>query len=315
MPNTFVASANCGAYCGARIDFVDIDPDTLNISVEALERKLAQAKRETRLPKIVVPVHFTGQMCDMPAIGDLARQYGFRVIEDASHALGATWAGNRAGDCSNSDITVFSFHPVKIMTTAEGGIAVTRDPELAGIMRKLRSHGISRDPADFQNTNQGTWYYEQISLGFNYRLTDLQAVLGISQLDRLDEFLRRRRQLAGQYDKLLSGLSLTLPKQDSRSDSAWHLYVVQLLPTEQNAESYRRDVFKSMHASGVAVNVHYIPVHLQPYYRKYGFKPGDYPNAERYYARALSLPMFYGLSDADQHHVVDSLHVAIKNHE
>jgi UDP-4-amino-4,6-dideoxy-N-acetyl-beta-L-altrosamine transaminase len=315
VPNTFVASANCGAHCGAHIDFVDIDPGTLNISIDALERKLVQAKREGRLPKIVVPVHFSGQMCDMPAIGALARSYGFRVIEDASHAIGATWEGDRAGDCRHSDVTVFSFHPVKIVTTAEGGIAVTRDPELAKRMRTLRSHGISRDLTDLEYPSQGAWYYEQIALGFNYRLTDLQAVLGISQLDRLDEFLARRRQLARKYDELLGGLPLILPKQDSRSDSAWHLYVIQLLPKDGNTDGHRHAVFKSMHASGVAVNVHYIPLHLQPYYRKLGFKPGDYPNAERYYERALSIPMFYGLSDDDQRRVVDALRVAIKTNE
>jgi UDP-4-amino-4,6-dideoxy-N-acetyl-beta-L-altrosamine transaminase len=302
-PMTFVASANCALYCGAQVDFVDIDPATYNMSVARLAAKLEQAVRESRLPKVVVPVHFAGQSCDMTAIGELARRYGFRLIEDASHAVGATWEGVRVGACSHSDITVFSFHPVKIITTGEGGMALTRDADLARKLEKLRTHGISRRPEEM-HAQDGAWYYEQLLLGFNYRLTDIHAALGRSQLSRLDTYVARRRDLARRYDELLKGLPLILPWQDPRSQSAWHLYVVQVIAPQ--AKPTRRTFFDAMRQAGVGVNVHYVPVHLQPYYRSKGFAPGNFPEAERYYERAITLPLFYDLSDREQLHVAEA---------
>jgi UDP-4-amino-4,6-dideoxy-N-acetyl-beta-L-altrosamine transaminase len=300
-PITFVASANCGLYCGAQVDFVDIDPATYTMSVEHLEAKLERAARESRLPKVVVPVHFAGQSCDMAGIGELARRYGFRLIEDASHAIGATWEGARVGACAHSDITVFSFHPVKIITTGEGGMALTRDADVARSLDKLRTHGISRRPEEM-HADGGPWYYEQLLLGFNYRLTDIQAALGSSQFSRLEVYIERRRELARRYDQLLRELPLILPQQDPRGQSAWHLYVVQLAATQTMGA--RRVFFDAMRQAGIGVNVHYIPVHLQPHYRSKGFAPGDFPEAERYYERAVSLPLFYSLSEAEQLQVV-----------
>jgi UDP-4-amino-4,6-dideoxy-N-acetyl-beta-L-altrosamine transaminase len=311
VPNTFVASANCGRYCGASVDFVDIDPRTYNLSVAALEAKLAAAARESRLPKVLVPVHFGGQSCDMEAIGALAQRYGFHVIEDASHAVGAKWQGRPVGACTHSDLVVFSFHPVKLITTGEGGVVLTRDPELASRLRRLRSHGITRDQADMQNPDSGPWYYEQIDLGFNYRMTDIQAALGTSQLRRLDHYLTRRRQLVRQYAELFDGAPLVLPWEDPRSESAWHLYVVQL-PVSAGANE-RRKVFEAMREAGIGVNVHYIPVHLHPYYRALGFKAGDFPNAEAYYQRAITLPLFPRLSDADQQRVAQVVSQTVVN--
>jgi UDP-4-amino-4,6-dideoxy-N-acetyl-beta-L-altrosamine transaminase len=310
VPNTFVASANCGIYCGAKVDFVDIDPRTYNISVAALERKLVTAKRASRLPKVLVPVHFSGQSCDMAAIAELGRRYGFRILEDASHAVGAVWDGERVGACRHSDIVVFSFHPVKIITTGEGGMAVTQNAALAQRMRRLRTHGITRDPAEMQAIDGGAWYYEQIEIGFNYRLTDIQAALGLSQMNRLDLYVGRRRELARRYDELLAGAPVTLPWQDPRSQSAWHLYVVQVavgqLATGQAAH-IRRATFDALRQAGIGVNVHYIPVHLQPYYRSKGFAAGDFPEAERYSERAISLPLFPAMSDEQQQQVVTAV--------
>jgi UDP-4-amino-4,6-dideoxy-N-acetyl-beta-L-altrosamine transaminase len=303
VPNTFVASANCALYCGARVDFVDIDPRTYNLSVEALATKLETAERDGKLPKIVVAVHFSGQSCDMPAIAALARRYGFSVIEDASHAIGARFDGVPVGSCAHSDIAIFSFHPVKIVTTAEGGMAMTRSDELARRMRLFRSHGITRDPADMKFPEEGAWYYEQIELGFNYRITDLQAALGRAQMARLPAFVERRRLLAARYSKLLAGLPVELPWQDPRGESAWHLFVVQV---ERRAE-----VFAALRRAGIGVNVHYIPVHMQPYYRSLGFSAGMFPNAERYYSRAISIPIYFGLTDADQDTVVSGLASAL----
>lgn len=300
VPNTFVASANCLRYCGAGVDFVDIDPHTLNLSVPALADKLCQAKAAGRLPKVVIPVHFAGRSCDMAAISELAREYGFRVIEDASHAVGAMSAGHPVGACRHSDLTVLSFHPVKVMTTGEGGMLTAREPALLRRLARLRSHGITRDEAEMEGEGEGPWYYQQVELGYNYRMTDLQAALGTSQLARLDGFLARRRELAHSYDLLLSGLPLARPPLDD--SSAWHLYAVRL---EDAAR--RRKVFEAMRAAGIGVNVHYIPVHLQPDYRRLGFKPGDFPVAEAYYAGALSLPLHARLTEPEQDFVVATL--------
>jgi UDP-4-amino-4,6-dideoxy-N-acetyl-beta-L-altrosamine transaminase len=309
-PNTFVASANCARYCGAQVDFVDIDPRTYNLSTTQLAVKLAEAERSRTLPKVVIPVHFAGQPCEMAAIATLARRYGFKVIEDASHAIGGRYRGGPVGNCSYSDVTVFSFHPVKIITTAEGGMALTNSSELATRMRCLRSHGVTRDTARMESPTQEPWYYEQVDLGFNYRMTDVQAALGLSQLRRLDEFLERRRQIARIYDKSLAGLPLVRPFQHPDTESAFHLYVVQVDPG--NCPVDRRAAFERLRAAGIGVNVHYIPVHTQPYYRRMGFRGGMYPAAERYYMHALSLPMFVGLSDADIGTVVSALRESLR---
>ncbi|HXC41284.1 MAG TPA: UDP-4-amino-4,6-dideoxy-N-acetyl-beta-L-altrosamine transaminase [Burkholderiales bacterium] len=307
-PNTFVASANCALYCGAGVDFVDVDPRTYNLSAERLEEKLAQAAKHGRLPKVLVAVHFAGQPCDMAAIGALAKRYGVAVIEDAAHAVGAVDGTARVGAGVHSDITVFSFHPVKILTTGEGGMLLTNRPELAERLRLLRSHGVTRDAARMQDplhdALHGPWYYEQVELGYNYRITEIQAALGLSQLRRLDEFLARRRQLAAQYGRLLEGAPVTLPWQRPAALSAWHLYVVRVPPGGRNE---RRQVFEGLHAAGIRANVHYIPMHLQPHYRALGFKAGDFPEAERYYAEAISLPMYSALSDAGQARVAAEL--------
>ena len=301
-PNTFVASANCGLYCGAEVDFVDTDPATYNMSVAALEAKLAAAAAENRLPRVVIPVHFAGQSCEMREIHALGQQYGFRIIEDASHAVGATYLGEPVGNCRYSDITIFSFHPVKIITTAEGGMAMTNDPALAERMERLRSHGITRDPAAMAWDSEGPWYYQQVELGYNYRITDLQAALGHSQLARLDDYVARRHAIAARYDAALAGLPLTTPWQHPDSRSALHLYPIRL-----HDAARRREVFEALRAAGIGVNVHYIPVHTQPHYHRLGFRPGDFPEAERYYAGAISLPMFPTLTPAQQDEVVAAL--------
>jgi len=310
VPNTFVASANCGIYCGANVDFVDIDPRTYNISIEALERKLAMAKRDSRLPKVLIPVHFSGQSCDMAAIADLGSRYGFRILEDASHAIGAVWDGVRVGACRHSDVVIFSFHPVKIITTGEGGMAVTQNAALAQRMRRLRTHGITRVPSEMQADAEGAWYYEQIELGFNYRLTDIQAALGLSQMNRLEFYVTRRRELARRYDELLKATPLILPWQDPRSQSAWHLYVVQLAAAQ--AKRIRRASFDALRQAGIGVNVHYLPVHLQPFYRAKGFAAGDFPEAEHYSERAISLPLFPAMSDAEQLQVVEAVRTTLQ---
>lgn len=305
-PITFVASANCALYCGADVDFVDIDTETYNLCPKALEQKLAQAKRNgARLPKVVIPVHLCGQPCDMQAIKVLADEYGFAIIEDASHAIGGKYRGEPIGNCRYSDITVFSFHPVKIITTAEGGLAVTNRNELFERMTLLRSHGITRDPTKMVGTPEGPWYYEQIDLGFNYRMTDLQAALGLSQFHRLDSYVARRHELARRYDELLVNLPVATPWQHPDSYSGLHLYVVRLC-LDQMGRSHRQ-VFDALRKAGIGVNLHYIPVHTQPYYRQFGFKLGDFPNAERYYQEAISLPMFPLLTNEDQSRVVSVL--------
>lgn len=309
-PVTFVASANCGLYCGARVDFVDIDPKTFNLCPEALARKLEQAEREGRLPKIVVPVHLCGQPCDMAAIHALATRYGFKVIEDASHAIGGRYRDEFIGNCRYSDITVFSFHPVKIITTAEGGMALTNDDELARRMALLRSHGITRDPAQMTREPDGPWYYQQIDLGLNYRMTELQAALGVSQMTRLDTFVARRHALARRYDSLLAGLPLSTPWQHPDSYSGLHLYVIRLDLPRLGARTHR-EVFEALRAAGIGVNLHYIPVHTQPYYQGLGFRVGDFPESERYYKEAISLPMYQGLTEADQDTVIRTLRHAL----
>lgn len=302
-PNTFVASANCGLYCGATVDFVDIDPRTYNMSVDALQAKLEAAEGRGRLPKIVIPVHFAGQSCEMRDIRALADRYGFAVIEDASHAVGGRYLNEPVGNCRWSDITVFSFHPVKIITTGEGGVALTNNPELDARMRRLRSHGITRDSGLMDGACEGDWYYQQIDLGYNYRMTDIQAALGSSQMKRLDTFVKRREHLANRYDVLLADISLTLPSRHPHAESANHLYVVHL----PKGAAERLRIFSGMRQAGIGVNVHYIPVHTQPYYRALGFRAGDFPNAETYYSGAISLPLYFGMSDEDQNRVVDTL--------
>mgnify|MGYP003672397052 CR=1 FL=1 len=300
-PISFVASANCGLYCGAQVDFVDIDPKSFNMCPEALARKLEQAERDGTLPKVIVPVHLCGQSCDMERIGGLARRYGVKVIEDASHAIGGSYQGLPVGAGTYSDIVVLSFHPVKIVTTAEGGAALTNDPELAHRMGLLRSHGITRDPARMTHESDGPWYYQQVTLGWNYRMTDLQAALGTSQMTKLSAFVDKRHEHADAYDAALAPLPLTTPWRQPETRSALHLYVVQV------DAARRRAVFEGLRARGVGVNVHYIPIHLQPHYRAMGFSQGDFPAAEAYYARAISLPMFPTLSAEDRHYVVTSL--------
>ncbi len=300
-PISFVASANCGLYCGAQVDFVDIDARTYNMSIEGLADKLVRAKRKGRLPKIVIPVHLAGQPCEMDAIAALAHEYGFKVIEDASHAIGSLWKSSHVGACRHSDITVFSFHPVKIITTAEGGMLTTADETLAYKLDQLRSHGITRDAARLERSGEGGWYYEQQSLGYNYRMTDLQAALGVSQMKELDRFIARRHELVARYEEGLKGLPIVLPWQHPDSFSAFHLYAIQV---EVRARMKRRALFEGLRAAGIMVNVHYIPIHLQPFYQRIGFRPGYLAEAEAYYSQAISLPLYADLSDADQDFVI-----------
>jgi UDP-4-amino-4,6-dideoxy-N-acetyl-beta-L-altrosamine transaminase len=300
-PNTFVASANCALYCGGTVGFVDIDPLTYNMRVEALRKKLADAERNGCLPKIVVPVHFAGQSCEMREIKALSDRYGFRIIEDASHAIGGKYLDEHIGNGRYSDITIFSFHPVKIITTGEGGMALTNNSELAERMRLLRSHGITRDPGLMDQPSHGPWYYQQVGLGYNYRMTDIQAALGLSQLARIGGFIERRRILARNYVQLLRDLPVILPFERSDVQSAWHLYPVR------TRAKVRSVVHAELHQVGILANVHYIPVHIQPYYQKLGFRVGDFPEAERYYEDAVSLPMFVGLNDTDQEFIAQQL--------
>lgn len=304
-PVTFVASANCGLYCGAKVDFVDIDPRTYNVCPKALAAKLDQAEREGRLPNVVVAVHLCGQPCDMAAIHELGQRYGFHIIEDASHAIGGKYKGEFIGNSRYSDITVFSFHPVKIITTAEGGMALTNDDALASRMNLLRSHGITRDQSLMTHEPDGPWYYQQLDLGFNYRMTELQAALGVSQMDRLDAFVARRHELAQRYDQLLADLSVTTPWQHPDSYSGMHLYVIRL--KSNSISKTHGEVFESLRALGIGVNLHYIPVHTQPYYQAMGFSAEDFPEAMGYYREAISLPMFYGLKNEQQDRVIEAL--------
>jgi UDP-4-amino-4,6-dideoxy-N-acetyl-beta-L-altrosamine transaminase len=300
-PNTFLASANCALYCGAAVDFVDIEPHTYNMSASRLAGKLADARKTGKLPKVVIPVHFSGQPCDMEEIAELAREYGFAVVEDASHAVGARYKNSTVGDCAHSDITVFSFHPVKIITTAEGGMATTKSLELAERMRLFRSHGMTRE-RKMLSAEEGPWYYEQHELGYNYRLTELQAALGLSQLGNLDAWVARRHQIADRYDRELSGLPLRRPVRVQDRRSALHLYVIRL-----DDASRRREVFEKLREAGIGVNVHYIPVHTQPYYQGLGFRRGQFPESEGYYAGAITLPMFSAMTDEEQTTVIATL--------
>lgn len=308
VPISFVASANCALYCGAKIDFVDVDPVTGNIDPAALEAKLVEAGRDGRLPKVLIPVLFTGRPHDQARIAELCRRHGVKIIEDASHAIGASGEGGEpVGSCRWCDIAIFSFHPVKIVTTAEGGMAMTNDPEIAQRLQDLRSHGITKDPARLVEPDPGGWYYEQRSLGLNYRMTDLQAALGVSQMTRLAPFIARRNALAERYDRLLAELPLTRAPGtgDSGMVSAWHLYVIGLDPA--NDGEMRRAWFDGLRARGIGVQVHYIPIHHQPYYQELGFRRGMFPAAERFYAGALSIPMFAALTDAQQDRVVSAI--------
>jgi UDP-4-amino-4,6-dideoxy-N-acetyl-beta-L-altrosamine transaminase len=304
-PNSFVASANCGLYCGAKIDFVDIDPQTYNLSAEELEKKLIQAKQDDNLPKIVIPVHFSGQSCDMKKIHSLSQEYGFKIIEDASHAIGGKYLDQPIGGCQYSDITVFSFHPVKIITTAEGGLATTNDKELSERMQLFRSHGVTRNPELMSKLSEGGWYYQQVDLGFNYRMTELQAALGVSQMQRLDEFVTQRHILQERYDSLLNGLPIIKPHQSQDSYSALHLYPIQI--DVDSVGKGREKIFDELRQNGIGVNVHYIPIHTQPYYLQFGFKVGDFPNSESYYNRAISIPLFHAMTAEQQDEVLNVL--------
>ena len=309
-PNTFVASANCGLYCGASIDFVDIDPKTYNMCSVKLEQKLILAEKENKLPKIVIPVHLAGQSCDMSAIHELSKKYGFKIIEDASHAIGGKYLDKPIGNCQYSDITVFSFHPVKIITTAEGGLATTNSSELAEKMQLFRSHGVTRNRKLMTHDPDGDWYYQQVALGLNYRMTEMQAALGISQLQRLDQFVTSRHELAERYDSLLDGLPIQTPYRHTYNYSAFHLYPILLKLDEINKT--HKQVFSELRKNGIGVNLHYIPVHTQPFYTDMGFAKGDFPIAENYYERAISIPMYSSLSITQQDQVVDVLRKVIK---
>jgi UDP-4-amino-4,6-dideoxy-N-acetyl-beta-L-altrosamine transaminase len=297
-PNTFVASANCGKYCGADIDFVDIDPKTYNMSVSALSEKLIQAKKIGKLPKIVVPVHFAGQPCDMSAINDLSKSYGFKIIEDASHAIGASYKNIKVGSCTHSDVTVFSFHPVKIITTGEGGMALTNDKKLSESIRRFSTHGITRDKSLMSpRPDDEIWNYQQIQLGFNYRMNDIQAAIGISQLKRLDHYISRRHEIANYYDLKLSNLPIVTPWQLPETYSSYHLYPICI--EDDNNIKLQQKIYYKLHESGVAVNLHYIPAHRQPYYEAFGFKQGDFLESEKFHQKVISLPIFPSLKKSE----------------
>jgi UDP-4-amino-4,6-dideoxy-N-acetyl-beta-L-altrosamine transaminase len=304
-PISFVASSNCALYCGATVDFVDIDPLTYNMSVDNLTSKLEAAKKEGKLPKVVIPVHLSGQSCDMKSIHALSKKYGFKVIEDASHAIGGKYLGEPVGNCRYSDITVFSFHPVKIITTGEGGMALTNDLVLANKMTKFRSHGITRVPEEMTCPPHGPWYYQQLDLGFNYRMTDMQAALGLSQMKRIDEFVSKRHEIAKKYDELLADCWLTLPFQHSDSYSAFHLYIIRLKTNETKFS--HREIFDRLRNNGILVNLHYIPIYTHPYYEAIGYNRNDFPEAESYYSEAISIPMYATLTESEQQFVVDSI--------
>lgn len=304
-PISFVASANCGLYCGAYVDFVDIDSRTYNLCTKALELKLELAQKSGKLPKVLVAVHLSGQSCDMITISRLGQKYGFKIIEDASHAVGAKYRGKFIGAGQYSDITVLSFHPVKIITTAEGGMLLTNNDELANRVRLLRSHGITRDPAKMTHLPDGPWYYQQIDLGFNYRMTELQAALGISQMQRLNNFISRRQELALRYDELLRDLEITIPWQHPDTSSSVHLYVIRL--NLDRIRKTHRQVFEELRENDIGVNLHYIPIYAHPYYERLGFDSRNFPEAEKYYAEAISLPVFASLTDIQQDRVVSIL--------
>lgn len=311
-PITFVASANCALYCGAVVDFVDIDPQTYNLSVESLEKKLESAKKQDKLPKVVIPVHLCGQPCDMEAIYKLSQEYGFSIIEDASHAIGGSYQNKPIGNCQYSNITIFSFHPVKIITTAEGGVATTNSDKLAQKMDLLRSHGITRDTDLMTHKPDGPWYYQQIDLGFNYRMTEMQAALGVSQIERLQSITESRHKIAERYNEKLASLPVITPFQIQESYSGLHLYVIRLKLDE--IKPTHLEVFNSLRAANIGVNLHYIPVHLQPYYQKhFDFQIGDFPQAEQYYKEAISLPLYPDLTKEQQDYIVETLEGILKN--
>lgn len=311
-PITFVASANCALYCGATVDFVDIDSQTYNLSVQSLKQKLETAKKQDKLPKVVIPVHLCGQPCDMATIYKLSQEYGFSIIEDASHAIGGSYQSKPIGNCQYSDITIFSFHPVKIITTAEGGVATTNNKDLAQKMDLLRSHGITRDTELMTNEPDGPWYYQQIDLGFNYRMTEMQAALGVSQIERLKSITDRRHKIAKRYNEKLANLSVTIPFQIEESYSGLHLYVIRLKLDDIKATHL--EVFNALREANIGVNLHYIPVHLQPYYQKhFGFKVGDFPQSEQYYREAISLPLYPDLTEEQQDYIVETLEGILKN--
>jgi UDP-4-amino-4,6-dideoxy-N-acetyl-beta-L-altrosamine transaminase len=309
-PITFVASSNCGLYCGAKVDFVDIDPRTYNMSVERLAEKLAQAEKEGKLPKVVVPVHLCGQSCDMEGIYALSQKYGFKIIEDASHAIGGKYQEESIGSCRYSDITVFSFHPVKIITTGEGGMALTNSAELAERMQLFRSHGITPDVKRTQSRPADEiWNYQQIVLGFNYRITDIQAALGVSQMNRLNEFVTKRHEIAARYNKALIDFPLQTPWQNPDTYSSFHLYPIRIKLNE--TKHTQRQVYEQLRSVGILVNLHYIPVYRQPYYEALGFNAGYCPEAERYHKDTISIPIYPALSDNQHAHIVNSLKLAL----
>lgn len=301
VPNTFAASANCALYCGASIDFVDIDPNSYNMSIESLETKLKKAKTHGSLPKVLIPVHMTGEPCNMREIHRLSEQYGFKIIEDASHAIGAEYDEKPMGSCQYSDITIFSFHPVKIITSGEGGAAMTNCPELDRKLKLLRSHGITRDKELMEFPRNDAWYYEQIELGFNYRMTDIQAALGLSQLRRITGYISRRHTIASIYDKSFEGTKIKIPFRNPKNKSALHLYVIQVDCLKHNS------IFQKLRDDNIGVNLHYIPVHTHPYYQKLGFSWGDFPNAEDYYQKSISLPIYPNLTQDEQDYVINKI--------
>jgi UDP-4-amino-4,6-dideoxy-N-acetyl-beta-L-altrosamine transaminase len=304
-PITFVASANCGLYCGAQVDFVDIDPLTYNLSVKALEEKLVDAEKNGKLPKVVVPVHFSGQSCDMKEIYDLSQQYGFSIIEDASHAIGGRYRNGSIGNCKYSDITIFSFHPVKIITTGEGGMALTNSELLSDRMKLLCSHGITKDPNKMNNSQDGPWYHQQIDLGFNYRMSDIHAALGISQLKRLNQYVLSRHEIANRYNSALEDFDVKLPYQHSYNYSSFHLYVVRL--NGSNSKLKRLNLFKKFNDHGIGVNLHYIPIYKQPYYQNLNIEYDSFPESELYYEEAITLPIFPNLHQDQQQRIIDIL--------
>jgi UDP-4-amino-4,6-dideoxy-N-acetyl-beta-L-altrosamine transaminase len=307
-PISFVASANCAVYCGANVDFVDIDQNTYTMSASCLEHKLNQAKLNNCLPKVVIPVHLCGQSCDMSSIYNLSKKFGFKIIEDASHAIGGKYKNEPIGNCKFSDITVFSFHPVKIITCGEGGMAVTNNESYYSIMQRLRSHGITRDPNEMTHPPDGSWYYQQIDIGYNYRLTDIQAALGLSQLKRLDEFVARRHEIAKKYDELLKDLDLILPKQSDDSHSSYHLYVIRV---KKGKKIDRKELFERLRVNGIMVNVHYIPIYHHPFYKKFEYDINNFPESESYYSEAISIPIYYGLENDEIDYIVDKIKTPI----
>lgn len=309
-PNTFVASANCGLYCGASVNFVDIDPNTYNLSIEQLEHKLAVAESQGCLPKIIVPVHFAGQSCEMEKMGALSKRYGVKLIEDAAHAIGGQYQRKPVGCCQFSDMTVFSFHPVKIITTGEGGMVLTNQEHLYEKLIRLRTHGITRKTDFMKNESHGSWYYQQLELGFNYRMTDIQAALGSSQIKRLDDFVNQRWFWAERYNHLLQDLPLILPWQHPDTASSWHLYVIRL--KQEKIYKSHQQVFEALRQAQIGVNLHYIPVHTQPYYQQLGFNFGDFPEAEKYYQEAISIPLYYGLTEDEQDRVVNIIREVLR---